>query len=218
MSKVDKNKQIKRKSLLETAFKLFTSKGIHNTSVSDIVKGAGMAKGTFYLYFKDKYDIRNKLIAHKASELFRKADKALRQTAITESVEKVIFLADNIISQFEQDKTLLGFISKKLSWGVFKNVLIEENTFLKENTSTQDSIVVREEESDVDFYDIFHSVFEDESKYENIEIMIFMIIELVGSTCYSSILHNEPVEIDQLKPYIFRTIRQIMEAHEIREP
>lgn len=218
MSKVDKNKQIKRKSLLETAFKLFTSKGIHNTSVSDIVKGAGMAKGTFYLYFKDKYDIRNKLIAHKASELFRKADKALRQTAITEPVEKVIFLADNIISQFEQDKTLLGFISKKLSWGVFKNVLIEENTFLKENTSTQDSIVVREEENDVDFYDIFHSVFEDESKYENIEIMIFMIIELVGSTCYSSILHNEPVEIDQLKPYIFRTIRQIMEAHEIREP
>lgn len=218
MSKVDKNKQIKRKSLLETAFKLFTSKGIHNTSVSDIVKGAGMAKGTFYLYFKDKYDIRNKLIAHKASELFRKADKALRQTAITEPVEKVIFLADNIISQFEQDKTLLGFISKKLSWGVFKNVLIEENSFLKENTSTQDSIVVREEENDVDFYDIFHSVFEDESKYENIEIMIFMIIELVGSTCYSSILHNEPVEIDQLKPYIFRTIRQIMEAHEIREP
>lgn len=214
MSKVDKNKQIKRKSLLETAFQLFTSKGIHNTSVSDIVKGAGMAKGTFYLYFKDKYDIRNKLIAHKASELFRKADKALRQTAITEPAEKVIFLADNIISQFEQDKTLLGFISKKLSWGVFKNVLIEENTFLKENTSRQDSVF---EEGDVDFYDIFHSVFEDESKYENIEIMIFMIIELVGSSCYSSILYNEPVGIDQLKPYLFRTIRQIMEAHEIRE-
>lgn len=217
MSKIDKNKQIKRKSLLETAFNLFTSKGIHNTSVSDIVKGAGMAKGTFYLYFKDKYDIRNKLIAHKASELFRKADKALRQTDITKPVEKVIFLADNIISQFEEDKTLLVFISKKLSWGIFKNVLIEENAFSKENISTQDSVFVQDDESDVDFYDIFYSVFKEENKYENIEIMIFMIIELVGSTCYSSILHDEPVKIDQLKPYIFRTIRQIMEAHEIRE-
>ena len=212
MSKVDKNKQIKRNSLLETAFKLFTSKGIHNTSVSDIVKGAGMAKGTFYLYFKDKYDIRNKLIAHKAAELFRRADRSLEQSGMTTPVEKVIFLADNIISQFEKDKTLLSFISKKLGWGVFRNTLIEENVFLKENVSIQD------DESNEDVYDIFHAVFDNESKYENIEIMIFMIIELVGSTCYSSILHGEPVKIDQLKPYIFRTIRQIMEAHEIREP
>ena len=63
MGKIDKNKQIKRESLLETAFQLFTSKGIHKTSISDIVDNAGVAKGTFYLYFKDKYDIRNKLVA-----------------------------------------------------------------------------------------------------------------------------------------------------------
>ena len=40
------------------------------TSISDIVDNAGVAKGTFYLYFKDKYDIRNKLIAHKSGEVF----------------------------------------------------------------------------------------------------------------------------------------------------
>ena len=51
MGKVDKNKQQKRTSLLETAFSLFTSRGIHNTSISDIVERAGVAKGTFYLYF-----------------------------------------------------------------------------------------------------------------------------------------------------------------------
>ena len=63
MGKIDKNKQIKRESLLETAFRLFTSKGIQKTSISEIVEDAGVAKGTFYLYFKDKYDIRNKLVA-----------------------------------------------------------------------------------------------------------------------------------------------------------
>ncbi|MFR3322153.1 MAG: TetR family transcriptional regulator [Lachnospiraceae bacterium] len=31
-----------------------------------MVDNAGVAKGTFYLYFSDKYDLRNKLIAHKA--------------------------------------------------------------------------------------------------------------------------------------------------------
>ena len=56
MGKAEENKLRKRESLLDTAFKLFTEKGIHNTSIADIVEQAGVAKGTFYLYFKDKYD------------------------------------------------------------------------------------------------------------------------------------------------------------------
>lgn len=43
--------------------------------------------------------------------------------------------------------------------------------------------------------------------------MVFMIIELVGSTCYSAILYNEPVGIEELKPYLFRTVKGIMETH-----
>ena len=39
-----------------TAFELFTTKGLTKTTISDIVDQAGVAKGTFYLYFKDKYD------------------------------------------------------------------------------------------------------------------------------------------------------------------
>lgn len=205
MGKIDINKQQKRTSLLDTAFHLFTSRGIHNTSISDIVESAGVAKGTFYLYFRDKYDIRNKLIAHKASEVFRQADAALQKkdfSGLDEDVmleEKVIFLADNIINQFVADKTLLKFISKKLDWGMFKNVLIEPGS------------------DGVDCYDLYHSVFKGEdSRYENPEIMVYMIIELVGSACYSAILVNEPVGIDELKPYIFRTVRQIMQSHLIK--
>ena len=52
-------------------FELFTTSGFNKTSISDISKNAGVGKGTFYLYFRDKYDIRNKLIAHKSNELFR---------------------------------------------------------------------------------------------------------------------------------------------------
>lgn len=195
-SKIDKNKQLKRQSLLETAFMLFTTKGIHKTSISDIVENAGVAKGTFYLYFKDKYDIRNKLIAYKSSAVFRQADAALRQTGIVDLEDKIIFLIDDIINQFVQDKTLMRFIAKNLSWGVFKSVLLESGT-----------------DSDVDFYDIYHTVADGGTQYENPEVMVFMIIELVGSTCYSAILYNEPVGIEELKPYLFRTVKGIMETH-----
>ena len=200
MSKIDKNKQIKRESLLETAFKLFTSKGIQKTSISDIVEAAGVAKGTFYLYFKDKYDIRNKLIAHKSSEVFKRADRALQATDLTGLEERIIFMIDDIINQLAEDRMLLGFISKNLSWGVFKNVLIEAG-----------------EDSGVDFYDIYHSVFGNEGRFEDPEVMVFMMIELVGSTCYSAILYNEPVGIDELKPYLFRTVRSIMAMHRITD-
>ena len=55
MGKVDDNKKLKMNTLLQTAFDLFTGKGFAKTTVSDIVNQAGLAKGTFYLYFKDKY-------------------------------------------------------------------------------------------------------------------------------------------------------------------
>ena len=62
MGKLELNKKRKKSALYNTAFELFTTKGLAKTTISDIVENAGVAKGTFYLYFKDKYDIRNKLI------------------------------------------------------------------------------------------------------------------------------------------------------------
>ena len=73
MSRVEENKQQKKNSMMETAFQLFTSKGIANTTISDIVEMAGVAKGTFYLYFKDKYDLNEKLIIHRSEQLMRHA-------------------------------------------------------------------------------------------------------------------------------------------------
>ena len=53
MGKLESNKLQKRTSLLNTAFNLFTTKGVSKTSIAEISKNAGIAKGTFYLYFKD---------------------------------------------------------------------------------------------------------------------------------------------------------------------
>ena len=47
-SKINDNKQEKERKLLNTALHLFSEKGIKKTSIQDIVKDAGIAKGTFY--------------------------------------------------------------------------------------------------------------------------------------------------------------------------
>jgi AcrR family transcriptional regulator len=202
MNKLELNKKQKRDSLLDSAFSLFTSKGINKTSISDIVEKSGVAKGTFYLYFKDKYDIRNMLIAHKASQLFHNADQAMIEAGITDVFEEIIFIADHIINQFCEDKSLLNFIAKNLSWGIFKTSLISQSS-----------------DEDIDFYNIYTKLLNREDyKFKDPEVMLFMIIELVSSTCYSSILYDEPVSIDQLKPYLFDSIRDIIQRHIVTEP
>ena len=112
MNKVDYKKQQKRTSLLDSAFSLFIDNGFHKTSISDIVKDAGVAKGTFYLYFKDKYDIRNHLISRKAKQVFFTAYNALHeQEAITDFEDQVLFIIDNILDQFADDHDLVLLLS-----------------------------------------------------------------------------------------------------------
>ena len=96
MGKVEDNKKLKMNTLLQTAFDLFTGKGFAKTTVSDIVNQAGLAKGTFYLYFKDKLDIRYKLIAKKSAEVFKHAYQELQKQSIDH--------LKNNDQQFQQEK------------------------------------------------------------------------------------------------------------------
>ena len=200
MNKIDSKKKQKRDSLFTTAFRLFTTKGWNKTSISDIVSEAGVAKGTFYLYFKDKYDIRNKLISHKSSEIFLKAVKDLEKLDHNPNFEEqIIFLVDHIVNQLENDKSLLTFISKNLSWGVFKNALISPSF-----------------SGDLNFKEVYQKMLESaDCKLKDPELMLFMIIELVSSTCYSVILYSEPTTLQEFKPYLYNAIKNIIEINKI---
>ena len=203
MGRVEENKKKKKEALFRTAYELFTTKGINSTAISDIVEKAGVAKGTFYLYFKDKYDIRNKLVSHESSKLFKHAAANLTQYCLKNNLtlgfeDKIIFIADHIINALNEDKTLLTFISKNLSWGIFREALTSNIA-----------------EDDVNFKDVFYSMIDcAEYEIEEPEIMLFLITELVSSTCYSAILYEEPANIETIKPYLFTTIRAIIRQHE----
>lgn len=197
MGKVDANKKKKKEALLNTAYDLFTTKGINSTSISEIVNKAGVAKGTFYLYFRDKYDIRNLLISHKSSQLFAGAYKKMQEANIESLEDKIVFIIDIIVNQLADNQILLNFISKNLSWGFFKNALTSSHN-----------------DSDVNFIDIYNQMINEAGrKIKDPEIMMFIIIELVSSTCYSAILYSQPVSLEELKPYLFEDIRQIIRSH-----
>ena len=95
---VDTNSKVdKENRLLEEAFKLFMSKGIKDTSIQDIVDNANVAKGTFYLYFNDKYELRDVLIIKHSQRLFNNALKKLEKSNIKDFSEQIIFIIDYVI-------------------------------------------------------------------------------------------------------------------------
>ena len=197
MGKADQNKKAKLERLLNTSFELFTSKGLNKTSISDIVEKAGVAKGTFYLYFKDKYDIRNRLIAHKSSQLFMQAHEALSRENITEFDDKIIFIINYVLDALATNKGLLSFIYKDLSWAVFKKALTS-------NTSN----------TDVDFVAIYNNMLEESGhKFKDPEVMLFIIMELVGSTGYSAIMYSDPISVEDLKPQLEQPVRSIIQNY-----
>ncbi|MDD3343773.1 MAG: TetR/AcrR family transcriptional regulator [Sulfurospirillaceae bacterium] len=51
------DKEVKRCDIALSAIELFCEKGIQQSSIDEIAKCAGVAKGTIYLYFKNKEEI-----------------------------------------------------------------------------------------------------------------------------------------------------------------
>lgn len=200
MSKVDHNKQQKRNSLLDSAFSLFIRNGFSKTSISDIVNAAGVAKGTFYLYFKDKYDIRNHLISHKASQVFLAAYTELQKHEdIVDFEDQVVFIIDNILNQFSENHSLVMLISKHLSWGFFTNSLIE--------TPDKDVPAV---------YTIYQELLAKSSHtYRDPELMMYMILELVSGVSYNTILYEQPLPLEKIKEPLYKVLRSIFSQYRV---
>ena len=187
----------KEARLLDSGFKLFTHKGFKETSIQEIVDEAQVAKGTFYTYFKDKFELRNVLIARKSNKLFKDAFKALQKTDIKKLDEQVIFIIDYIIDVLNKNQILLQFIAKNLSWGIYTKTI---NEIYQSNEATENSI-----------YQLFlNGIKEQNIKLDNPEVTLYMIIELVSSTCFNSILYKEPLPIQEFKPYLYKEIKNLI--------
>jgi AcrR family transcriptional regulator len=77
-----KTREERRHQILDAALEEFSVSGYHATKVSDIVARAGVAQGTFYLYFKDKRSIFDELLGLFFDEL----SNAITRIDITQPV------------------------------------------------------------------------------------------------------------------------------------
>lgn len=186
MSKIQEKKAAKEHQLLAAAESLFMDKGFAETSVDEIASLAGLAKGTFYLYFEDKQALNRKLIRLKVQELFSQALVAVDETGLS-AVDYIVAIVDYLIDTLAANKRLMAFIHKNLSLGVLPQAL----------SSGEASIVEI----------LGKKLMQSGVHPQNPTVSIFMITELVAGTCYHSIMYNQPLPIEEYKPFLYRAIR-----------
>ncbi len=189
---VQTKKEAKRQRLLDSAYELFLKKGAGETSIHEIAQNAQVAKGTFYLYFRNKEEVTQALMRRVSRRVLRQAWAALEENRQESLAENTIFLVDWIIEYFKRDTLVLRLLERNFSWSVIQ----------AEIDSGQDPLY------QALMKDLEQSpVLQGRSRQE-VYKYIFAYLEMVGSVCYSSIIQHTPGEIDEMKPVLYDIIRR----------
>ncbi|MCC3778219.1 TetR/AcrR family transcriptional regulator [Streptomyces sp. UNOB3_S3] len=88
--------------LRESARALFTDKGFHATSISDICEGAGLTRGAFYSNFRDKEELFLALYDDHAERLVAGVDAAL--AALPEGADPFAVLLEHLAARGEESR------------------------------------------------------------------------------------------------------------------
>ena len=97
MTKRQENALKTRQKLLDTAEKLLKKNGFNALCVEDITKTAGVAKGTFYVYFKHKEDI----ISEICRGYFKEIETKINEMKDKDIIEKLSLYFDNFMQAVE---------------------------------------------------------------------------------------------------------------------
>ncbi len=101
-----KNKQEEKYTqILQAAMEVISKKGVEKTSISDIVKQAGVAQGTFYLYFSSKNALIPAIADHLLTKLFDEIQ--YKSKSLTSFWEKIQLVIDVTFEMTEAYKEVL---------------------------------------------------------------------------------------------------------------
>lgn len=192
---VAEKKSAKKVKLIDAAFELFTIKGINPTAIDEVVKRAGVAKGTFYLYFKDKYDLLEQIITLKCRELVQNVLNSISDEINSGNIlpsEKIIMFMDRVMDGFIENRNLAVLVLRDMA--AFRKLWSREE-FIKEGES----------------YNTLINIFiEGGCDEENAPKTMYMAFIAAASVCCDSILYQSPYTPDEIRPQIHLLVKSLI--------
>ena len=189
-------KEEKRQRLLSSAHGLFVAHGISGTSISQICEKAGVAKGTFYLYFQNKEEISRELNIQLSHDLLEDAYNYVIENNQQDFVENVIVMAHYMVTRFKEDPDMVRMMNRDFHWQVTEEMFMEEDEPLINNVREQ--ILSYSRNTGLSTHVLL--------------IRFFSGIAMLFSVCYSCIIDHQPVNIDEAEKEFPTMIRAILTA------
>ncbi|MDF2593732.1 MAG: TetR family transcriptional regulator [Clostridia bacterium] len=109
--KVTKEYNERRNEILDAAERLFGTKGYNKCTVNDILNAVGIAKGTFYYYFKSKEEVLDAIIDRITEIVVLRAEKAASHPELS-PVMKLLHIILSMKVESEIDNTLMEELHK----------------------------------------------------------------------------------------------------------
>lgn len=100
----------RRRELLDVALRVFSERGYHETRISDLIAAAGVARGTFYLYFESKNAIFHELL----DELLVRVRASVVGVEMGEGApplrDQLIVTLERVLTTFSESPALTAFV------------------------------------------------------------------------------------------------------------
>ncbi len=182
------NKKLEKKmKIIDTAFSLFREHSVNATAVDDIVKAAGIARGTFYLYFKDKSDLLEQIILYKSTEYMKTVLKSTLSEPLEEYGDfygRVKVFLNCFIDFLIENKEILPVMSKNLS------------SCIKHWPEFYDSEIAEIYRLLIDHMQALGYT------PENAHITTLIVVDMTGNVCSDAIMYEKPYPIEKVRDIV----------------
>ena len=183
----------KKEKIMEAALKVFKKKGPDKASVREIMAESGFGLGTFYLYYTDKNDLKEKIVLDKAMDIIIKAEN---NCEVEDPIERYISFVDYIIDYLIANPFELDLLSNNITWALYTK--IEHDKRLTEADSTLQFILNK-----------YENLFSKSYSQSQQLYILAMTFDIMMSTCKSALMEDSTLSIDEMKPVLFAVIRKI---------
>lgn len=179
----------KRYRIQLAAMQLFQEQGVDATSVNEIVKKANVAKGTFYIYYKDKKELISQILTKKHGSFMNDIMNASYDSSLKDGRRWPLTFVEHLISFYIDHPDVLRMIQKNI--GVVMDTEEHRALVLKEVERLEEFLAILKKEED--------------TKKQALTRFL-LIMEMIGFVCYNAITYQLPDSMEQVKPLLFSII------------
>ena len=108
-------RQDRREQVLACAQRVFSRRGYHNTGVADIIAEAGVARGTFYLYFESKRAIFDELLDRLLGLIVQSVRRIEVGPDAPPPLEQMLGMVCNVVATLQAHRELTRILLKTAS-------------------------------------------------------------------------------------------------------